>query len=83
MVALTDQERAILDFEAKWWRYPGAKESAIRDDLGLGGTHYYQQLAALIQRPEALAYAPTVVNRTRRRIVANQGARDPRRLGLA
>lgn len=27
---LTDEEQAILDFEALGWKYPGAKEQAIR-----------------------------------------------------
>ena len=28
---LTDLETRILDFERNWWRFAGAKESAIKD----------------------------------------------------
>ncbi|MCU1449384.1 MAG: hypothetical protein JWP02_1554, partial [Acidimicrobiales bacterium] len=29
-MALSDRERAILDFERSWWAEPGPKELAIR-----------------------------------------------------
>jgi hypothetical protein len=29
--ALSDLETKILDFEANWWRFAGAKESAIKE----------------------------------------------------
>ena len=37
---LTELEAKILDFEANWWRFAGAKESAIKDlfDLKTGRT---------------------------------------------
>lgn len=63
---LSDRDRAILDFEKKWWRYPGAKEQAIRDHLGMPATRYYQLLNALLDRPEALGYDPILVRRLRR-----------------
>lgn len=63
---LSDRDRAILDFEKKWWRYPGAKEHAIRDDLGMPATRYYQLLNALLDRPEALVYDPMLIRRLRR-----------------
>lgn len=63
---LSDRDRAILDFEKKWWRYPGAKEQAIRDDLGMPATRYYQLLNALLDRPEALVYDPMLIRRLRR-----------------
>jgi hypothetical protein len=63
---LSERDRAILDFERQWWRYPGAKEQAIRDRLGLPATRYYQVLNALLDRPEALVYDPMLVRRLRR-----------------
>lgn len=80
---LSDRDKAILDFEGKWWKYAGAKELAIKEQFGLTGNRYYQVLAALIQRPEAAEYAPVVVNRLRRQVVERQRARDPKRLGIA
>lgn len=80
---LADRDRAILDFEATWWKYKGAKETAVREAFGIGGTRYYQILSALIDRPEALEYSPLVVNRLRRRRVTSQRARSAERLGLS
>ena len=60
---LSDDERAILDLESRFWKHAGAKEAAVRDSLGLTPTRYYQRLAALLRRPEAAAYAPATVRR--------------------
>ena len=51
--ALSERDRGILDFERQWWKYAGAKESAIRDKFDMSSTRYYQVLNALIDRPEA------------------------------
>ncbi|HLT15328.1 MAG TPA: DUF3263 domain-containing protein [Acidimicrobiales bacterium] len=71
-MALTDRDRAILDFERSWWTEEGPKDLAIRKRFELSGTRYYQLLAALIDDPEAMAYDPLLVRRLRR-------ARDRRR----
>ena len=63
---LTDQERAMLDFERRGWPQPMAKEQAIAQTFGLAGPRYYQLLNALIDRQEALAADPLVVKRLRR-----------------
>lgn len=63
---LSDQERAILDFERSWWQEPGSKEAYIRDRLGLSTTRYYRLLGSLIDSPDALAYDPLAVLRLRR-----------------
>jgi len=63
---LTAEELAVLDFEDQWWRHPGAKEAELRARFGLHPTRYYQRLAALIDRPEALAARPTTVLRLQR-----------------
>ena len=63
---LSEPDRALLDLEAQHWHHAGAKESVIRDSLGLSPTRYYQRLNALLDSPEALAYAPLLVNRLRR-----------------
>lgn len=83
MNELTDEEKALLDFEGQgWWKYPGAKETAVREQLGLSATRYYQRLNALIDRPEALAYAPLLVRRLRRLRDQRQRQRSARRLGF-
>jgi hypothetical protein len=63
---LTDHDRAVLDFEAQQWTYPGAKEQAILSAFGWSATRHYQVVNALLDRPEALAYAPLLVCRLQR-----------------
>jgi hypothetical protein len=64
--ALSDLERDVLGFAELRWRYPGAKEGAIRERFGWSATRYYQVLNSLTERPEAAAYAPVLVARLRR-----------------
>ena len=66
MAELTDEQRAVLDFERQLWRYTGAKESAIRARFGFGLVRFNQVLAYTIAQPEALAYDPVNVRRLRR-----------------
>jgi hypothetical protein len=63
---LTADELAMLDFEAQWWRSPGLREVAIREQFGTTSTRHYQRLVALISRPEALAARPLLVRRLQR-----------------
>ncbi|WP_342342501.1 DUF3263 domain-containing protein [Streptacidiphilus jiangxiensis] len=63
---LTQRERAVLAFEARPWRARGAKDAAIREELGLSPTRYTQLLNALLDREAALAFQPVLVNRLRR-----------------
>lgn len=79
---LTELEQSVLGFERQWWRYAGAKESAIREAFDLSATRYYQILNALIDRPESLAVDPMLVKRLRRMRASRQRARSARRLGL-
>jgi len=65
-VPLTDRDRAILDFEGEWRRHAGAKEEAIRADLGLSPARYYQLLGRLIDTADAQAHDPMLVKRLRR-----------------
>ncbi|HWU23718.1 MAG TPA: DUF3263 domain-containing protein, partial [Nocardioides sp.] len=52
--ALSERDRGILEFERQWWKYAGAKETAVREQFDMSSTRYYQVLNALIDRPEAL-----------------------------
>ena len=66
MVALSEREQAILDFERSWWMRDGSKEAAVKDELGLSSARYYQLLGGLLNRDDALAYDPLLVRRLRR-----------------
>ncbi|PJI93986.1 DUF3263 domain-containing protein [Luteimicrobium subarcticum] len=80
-VTLTDREREILDFERQWWKYAGAKETAVKELFGLTATRYYQQLNALLDSEAALAHDPMLVKRLRRLRSTRQRERSARHLG--
>jgi hypothetical protein len=73
--ALSDVQRAILDFERQWWRQPGAKEQAIRDTFSMSPTRYYQTLNALLDLPGALSYDAPLIHRLQRLRNPNRGRR--------
>ena len=79
---LSERDSEILAFERQWWKYAGAKETAIRDLFDLSATRYYQTLNALIDRPEALVHDPMLVKRLRRLRTSRQRTRSARRLGI-
>ncbi|PWH07629.1 DUF3263 domain-containing protein [Brachybacterium endophyticum] len=68
---LSAQDLAILAMEERSFRYVGAKERRIREELGLSPTSYFVRLNALLDRPEALRAAPGAVNRLRARRVSS------------
>ncbi|MCZ9354585.1 DUF3263 domain-containing protein [Streptomyces mutabilis] len=63
---LGQRELAILALERRSFSGPGAKERAVREELGLAPVRYYQLLNALLDDPRALAADPVTVNRLRR-----------------
>ncbi|MCT9140071.1 DUF3263 domain-containing protein [Streptomyces violarus] len=60
------RERDILALERRSFPGPGAKERAVREELGLAPVRYFQLLNALLDDPRALAHDPVTVNRLRR-----------------
>lgn len=75
---LSDLEVRILDFERSWWRYAGAKESAIKELFDMSAPRYYQLLNDLIDREDALLASPMLVKRLRRLRQARMNARSTR-----
>ena len=63
---LTALEVRILELERSWWRFAGAKESAIKELFDLTPPAYYQALNNLIDRDDALLAQPMLVKRLRR-----------------
>src|SRR6478752_1970874 len=80
---LSERDEQVLAFERQWWKYAGAKESAIRELFDMSATRYYQVLNALIDDPAALAHDPMLIKRLRRMRSSRQRARSARRLGDA
>lgn len=60
---MTKTERAMLDFERAWPRRYGDKDVAIREKFGMDPNRFYRMLDRLVDDPQAMSYAPTVVNR--------------------
>ncbi|MDN5724496.1 MAG: DUF3263 domain-containing protein [Propionibacteriales bacterium] len=79
---LSERDAEILVFERQWWKFPGAKEQAIRDRFTMSAPRYYQVLNNLIDQPAALAYDPLLVKRLQRMRASRQRARSARRLGF-
>ncbi|MFI1933157.1 DUF3263 domain-containing protein [Streptomyces sp. NPDC020330] len=72
---LSVRDRALLALERRSWAGPGAKERAIREELGISPVRYYQLLNALIDDERALREDPVTVNRLRRVRDAKRGRR--------
>ncbi len=65
-MALSERDRKVLAFESSWWQYPGPKDRAIREYLGISATRYYQVLRRLVDDDDALAADPLTIRRLRR-----------------
>ena len=72
---LSDQDRALLAFEATWTRHTAAKEESIREVFGLSAARYYQLLNAVIDSPAAVRHDPMLVARLQRARDARAKAR--------
>jgi Protein of unknown function (DUF3263) len=82
-VPLSERDRSILDFEARWLRHGAGKEEAIRAELSLAPARYYQLLGRLIDTDDAIAAEPMLVARLRRLRTARVDARARRTSGLS
>jgi len=78
---LERREREILAFERQWWKYPGAKERAVRELFDMSETRYYQLLNAVLDKPAALAADPMLVKRLLRQRTSRERSRAASRLG--
>lgn len=72
--ALSERDRRILALEGRTFRYLGAKERAIREEIGISKVAYYVRLNTLLDEPAALRAAPSLVHRLRGRRTSGSGA---------
>lgn len=72
--ALTDRDRAVLDFEREWTGRRGGKARAIQAVFGFSATRYYQLLTGLVDQPAAHDHDPLLIRRLRRRRRSRLGA---------
>lgn len=78
-MALSDRDKAILDFERSWWNEPGTKAEAIRERFELSDTRYYQIINGILADPEAPSYDPLLVRRLKRDRDRRRGEPDQAR----
>lgn len=77
---LTDRDRAILAFErSTQGAREGRKGDAIFKTWGCTPTRYFQLLETILDKPEAAAFDPELVNRLLRLREARKAARSPAR----
>jgi hypothetical protein len=80
MAELTDEHRAVLDFEDQWFTEMTPKGAAVRELFGRPLVEHQRLVAWLIRQPEALEYAPTTVRRLQRlrdaRLAARRSLRE-------
>ncbi len=65
-MALTERQRAIIEFERTWWAEEGSKESIIRERFDLSTTRYYEIVSELLESEEAYEFDPLVIRRLQR-----------------
>lgn len=63
---LTPKDRAVLDFERSWWLFPGPKDRAIKEYVGISATRYYQVLRRLLDDSAAEQYDQLTIRRLRK-----------------
>lgn len=78
---LDERDKRILAFEQQHFVHAGAKDDAIRSELGLSAARYYQLLNALIDTPAAIVHDPQLVRRLQRVRDARIGTRTLAQLG--
>ena len=78
---MTDDDRALLEFEEQHPRDTGRKDAAIAETFGLSPARYYQRLLHVVGQSDALEAYPMLVKRVLRRQTAATEARARRSLG--
>jgi len=63
---LSEEDRAILDFERASWRDLGPKDLSIEMDLGLQSRVYYERLREIVCSPAGSSYDPLTAKRVLR-----------------
>ena len=76
---LTDRQRRMLEFEARWWQWTGAKAQYVADQFDVDLDAYHDELDELLALDAALAHDALLVARLRRQAAqrARQGPTRP------
>lgn len=63
---LSVRDHMAIQLATRQYKFLGARETDMREQLGWSATVFWQRVNALIERPEALAAYPMEVRRLRR-----------------
>ena len=72
---LTERQRAIIEFEARWWMEDDARDTLVRARFACSSEEYYQELNQLLDHPASISFDPLVVRRLRRQRERRRRAR--------
>lgn len=64
---MDDVDRKVLELAGRDYRRLGSLDRAARAELGLSPIAYFARLNRLLDNPDALATAPTLIRRLQRR----------------
>ena len=82
---LSEDQKRVIDFAKRQYRYPGKQEEDMLQTFGYRGTTFFRKLNDLLDHPKALEYDPVTINRYRRiresRMAARRTPEDQRNLG--
>ena len=73
--ALSERERAIIQFESSWWTQDDSRDTVVRARFSCSTEEYYLELNQLLDHPGALTFDPLVVRRLRRQRERRRRAR--------
>lgn len=74
---LSEEDRAILEFERENWGAQANKESAVRERFSLSLARYYQRVYTICRSVEALAYDAVLVRNIRDAALARESLTRP------
>ena len=63
---LSERDKRVLAFEARWPKHTGAKDHEIMRVFGFPAARYYQVLNVVIDSPAAVRHDPMLVRRLHR-----------------
>jgi hypothetical protein len=79
-MAMTVREHQAIRLAAATYRYPGARDTAILEQLGWSPTVFWAVVHALIERPDVITEYPMECRRLQRLRDARRRQRSGRRV---
>lgn len=72
---MTEHEKTILTLAVAPFKYPAARERQAREEFGVSGIRFWQEVSRILDLPEAHAWDPHTVARLKeQRIVRGRPA---------